>query len=184
MKPLLEIETSSLMLINSNIRLKEKTMKKMYTFKVVTVSFVMLIALSNRAIAGNEFAAGSAQISTPCKFQFDARSNGGHATEQCNFDTTQPGHSDQVLFAGPVLCFKAADNIATFVWQFQKADGLSYYQQVYIVDNGAPGQGVPDQFKNDPEDTALGSLCDNLSLNNFPGTSPVLKGNYVVSTEE
>ncbi len=147
-------------------------------FKVFAVFFVLLIALSNRAFAGNEFAAGSAQISAPCKLQFDARSNGGHVTEQCNFVT------GRVLYAGTVMCFKAQDNKATFIWQFQKTDGTTYYQQVYIVDNGAPGHGVPDNFTNDPEDLTFYG-CDNVQNNdfNFIG-SPVIKGNYVVSTEE
>ena len=154
-------------------------MKKFYAFKVFAVSSVFLIALSNSAIAANEFAAGSARISEVCKFQFDARSNGGHVTEQCDFG------SGQVLFAGPVLCFKAADNLATFVWQLQNApaDKQGWYQQVYIVDNGAPGHRVPDEFKNDPEVPTLGALCDDLSIDPFPGTGPVLKGNFVVSTE-
>lgn len=149
-------------------------LKKVLVFAALAA---LLTVFSSPAIADHAFAAGSAQISEPCHFQFDARSNGGNVTEQCNFT------SGRELYVGPVVCFAASGNVATFVWQFKIApegkEGL--YQQVFIVDNGAPGHGVPDAFHNIPESAY--NPCPNIAPTS-EGTNPVLKGNFVVSTEE
>ena len=120
---------------------------------------------------GQSFASGSAQVSTACKMNFDARASGGHVTEQCDFG------QGQELFAGPVLCFAASGNRATFVWQLQTAPShQGYYQQVTVVDNGAPGQGNPDLFTNYPETPF--NPCPFITPD--PGGSPILSGNIVV----
>ena len=142
---------------------------------VFSLAVVVWIAYSTAGTtyAAQSFAAGAAQISTPCHMEFDARPTGGNATEQCDFG------QGQVLFHGPVLCFAAAGNMATFVWQFE-INGETVFQQVFITDNGAPGHGVPDLFVNLPE----GPFNPCPDIQPSEGGSPVLKGNFVVHSEE
>jgi hypothetical protein len=149
-----------------------KRLGRISTFAALAAS---LTFFSSHAMAGDAFAAGAAQISATCHFEFDARSTGGNVTEQCDFG------EGKVVFHGPVLCFAASGNRATFVWLLQIAPyNQGYYQQVTVVDNGAPGQGVPDLFSNYSE--SLSNPCPTLTPDT--GGSPVLKGNFVVSSEE
>ena len=151
-----------------------KSLSRMFGFAALAVC----VALSSgRAFASNTFAAGAAQISVPCHFEFDARSSGGHVTEQCDFTTGRE------LYVGRVVCFAAAGNVATFVWQMEIAPQgkEGWYQQVFVVDNGAPGHRVPDAFLNYPEGPS--SPCPYITPTSA-GTNPILKGNFVVSTDE
>jgi len=136
----------------------------------------LLIVFSGSAIAGDAFAAGSAQISEFCHFQFFASDKGGNVTEQCNF----PEPTGRQLFVGPVVCFAAEGNIATFVWLMQIAPESEQgkYQQVFVVEEGAPGHDVPDRFHNYGQSGY--NPCTNGISAYDPGAHEVEKGNFVV----
>ncbi len=140
---------------------------------ILAVVVAIAYSTSGTTHAAQSFAAGAAQISVPCHMEFDARATGGHATEQCDFG------NGKVLFSGPVLCFASVANMATFVWQFD-ISGQTVYQQVFITDNGAPGQGVPDLFVNLPE--SPDNPCPNIQPAGIG--SPILQGNFVVRSEQ
>jgi hypothetical protein len=113
-----------------------------------------------------------------CQFGFEAHTgpNGevtGHLNQKCGEGSPRPFYA-----RGPVLCLDVEGNRAGFVWQVQETSDQSFqglYEHFSVMDNGPPGQGVPDMVVSAPNTATPPPSCAPLAE-----TVPVLKGNIVV----